>query len=222
MNERMRICPECKRASSTYYQVCGCGHQFNGTEQFIETTPAPPAAPTTVSAPRAPAPPTPPAIVQAPPASGRAPYPDGSQFGASPVPRPAAAQAADGQLKTCPLCFRARALSAQSCSCGYQFSPAQPTISPLVEPLRVDALGGLAVLLLLGGIGVAVYYFCFFDVTVVTQPIEFMGRWIGGGDRINNIGLMADRQNGLIAGCASAVIGAILLVAGRQRGGGPW
>ena len=36
MSERMRICPECKRASSTYCQACGCGHQFNGSNDMYD------------------------------------------------------------------------------------------------------------------------------------------------------------------------------------------
>ena len=60
----MRICPECKRASSMYYQACNCGHQFNGTEQhFSAAAPAPQPPPTPV---RMMAQPTPQTIVQAP------------------------------------------------------------------------------------------------------------------------------------------------------------
>ena len=50
MSERLRICPECKRASSTSDQVCPCGCQFNGTVQFIDAIVAPAPASAFVSA----------------------------------------------------------------------------------------------------------------------------------------------------------------------------
>jgi hypothetical protein len=60
----------------------------------------------------------------------------------------------------------------------------------------------LVVGVLLGG-----YSLLFFDTSVVTPM----------GHRVNNLGLMQDRQNLLIAGGVMAVIGAVLTALGRSR-----
>jgi hypothetical protein len=62
------------------------------------------------------------------------------------------------------------------------------------------------VLLLIGGLLVAVYCFLFFDTSVESA--------VGP---VNNIGLMADRQNGIIVGIGIAIIGTILFVVGSRN-----
>jgi hypothetical protein len=57
-------------------------------------------------------------------------------------------------------------------------------------------LGVLGFLACLGGVAAMMYYWLFFDTTV-----------IAGGLAVNNIGLMQDRQSGIIVGVAFAVIG---------------
>lgn len=57
---------------------------------------------------------------------------------------------------------------------------------------------------MLAGVLAAGYALLVFDPSLVSS---FEGR------RINNLGLMQDRQNVLIAGCVSAIIGIILIVA---------
>ena len=74
----------------------------------------------------------------------------------------------------------------------------------------------LGLLLLLGGLGLAGYYFLAFDTSVVTPTTTILGTTIGG-DRVNNIGLMADRQNGILIGMGCAILGAILMYAGRKK-----
>lgn len=54
------------------------------------------------------------------------------------------------------------------------------------------------------------YALFFFDTSVAT-----------GFGRVHNLGLMADRQNLLIAACACAVVGVIMAVAGPQSQQGP-
>lgn len=73
----------------------------------------------------------------------------------------------------------------------------------------------LGILMLLGGIAGTVYFFGFFNTTVTTEPISFMGQSVGG-QQVNNLGLMADRQNGLIVSIGSAVLGTIFLFAGHS------
>jgi hypothetical protein len=73
----------------------------------------------------------------------------------------------------------------------------------------------LGILMLLGGVASTVYFVGFFNTTVTTESVSFMGQSIGGGQQINNLGLMADRQNGLIVSVGSAVLGTIFLFAGH-------
>jgi hypothetical protein len=51
----------------------------------------------------------------------------------------------------------------------------------------------------------------YFDPSVAVPQTEILGRTIGGG-RVNNLGLMQDKQNALMLGCAVAVVGLMLAV----------
>ncbi len=73
----------------------------------------------------------------------------------------------------------------------------------------------VGIVMLLGGIAGAVYFFLFFNTTVTTPTIDVSGQSIGGG-QVNNIGLMADRQNGLILSIGSSILGTLLLFAGHS------
>lgn len=74
----------------------------------------------------------------------------------------------------------------------------------------------VGILMTLGGIAGAVYFFGFFNTAVTTEPFTIMGQSYGGGQQVNNLGLMADRQNGLILSIGAAVLGAVLLFAGHS------
>ena len=74
------------------------------------------------------------------------------------------------------------------------------TASKAVHPLSL-----LAGLMILAGVLVTVYFFAFFDVSVGSP----MGR-------VNNIGLMSDRQNGIIVGLAVLIVG-VLVALFRRR-----
>ncbi len=82
----------------------------------------------------------------------------------------------------------------------------QSPISPLFQ--RLGAL------LLLGGILGAAYYFFAFDTTVATGGDPILGQ-SSGGNRVHNIGLLVQRQNGLILSIAAVVVGAILFSVGH-------
>jgi len=58
-------------------------------------------------------------------------------------------------------------------------------------------------LLLIAGLAVAGYFFLAFDASVES-----------GVGRVNNLGLMADRQNGIIVGIGLGVVGTIMLAIG--------
>lgn len=68
---------------------------------------------------------------------------------------------------------------------------------------------GFGLLLLLGGC-VGVLYFYGQDTSVAVPESSFGGINIGGG-RVNNIGLMQERQNGLMVSIGAAIVGAILM-----------
>lgn len=70
-------------------------------------------------------------------------------------------------------------------------------------------MAGLA--LVLGGLGALAYYFLYFD-TSVSVP----GGSLIGIDRVNNMGLMQKRSDGLMMGFAATVAGIVLIYLGRD------
>jgi hypothetical protein len=66
----------------------------------------------------------------------------------------------------------------------------------------MQTFGGL---LLVAGLAIAAYFFLGFDASVES-----------GSGRVMNLGLMADRQNGIIIGIGLGVVGAIMLVIGLR------
>lgn len=85
-------------------------------------------------------------------------------------------------------------------TCGRQIStlPATPTLphSPAASPMHLfkSWIGGL---MIVGGVLGAIYFLLIFDSSV---PLPM-------GGRVNNLGLMADRQNGLIFSFGVALLG---------------
>jgi len=74
----------------------------------------------------------------------------------------------------------------------------------------------LGILMLLGGIAGAVYFFLFFNTAVTTEPVTVLGQFYGGGQQVNNLGLLADKQNGILVSIGSAILGTIFLFAGHS------
>lgn len=70
---------------------------------------------------------------------------------------------------------------------------------------------GFGTLLLIGGLIGAFYYFAIFDTSVEVPTSYIMGESIGGG-RVNNIGLMSDRQNGILISLGAALIGVLMIL----------
>lgn len=66
-------------------------------------------------------------------------------------------------------------------------------------------IGGL---MILAGLVGAVFFFFFFETSVEVPTTELLGQTIGGG-RVNNLGLMAQRQNGMIFSFGVAIVGAV-------------
>ena len=76
---------------------------------------------------------------------------------------------------------------------------------PILYSTGPSGLRIVGTLLLLGGLSVAAYFFLAFDTSV--------GSGLG---RVNNLGLMADRQNGIIIGVGLSIVGTIMLVVGAR------
>lgn len=68
-----------------------------------------------------------------------------------------------------------------------------------------SGLRRVGILLLLAGLVVTAFFFFGFDTSVES-----------GVGRVNNLGLMADRQNGILIGLGLAIVGTIMLVIGSR------
>lgn len=83
-------------------------------------------------------------------------------------------------------------------------SPTPTEWAPPKEEPQVSGLGLLATLLIIGGIGGLVYFVGFFDVSVRVSAVH--------DGRVNNLGLMQDRQLGMILSALALVLGVALAI----------
>ena len=89
-------------------------------------------------------------------------------------------------------------------------TPTQPGPETRPRSEISGPLGLVGLLLVIGGLLAVVYFIAGFDTSVPVGDYGF--------DRVNNIGLMRDQQNGTLAGIVAAVIGGVLLVIAYSRG----
>lgn len=75
----------------------------------------------------------------------------------------------------------------------------------------------LAYVLLVGGLLCGIYFLLAFDTSVEVPQQELLGQMIGGG-RVNNLGLMQDRQYGIFLGFGAAALGLIIRVLDNGKG----
>lgn len=78
---------------------------------------------------------------------------------------------------------------------------------------RIGMVLGM-ILFLLSSIA-ALRYFAM-DTSVEVPSHEVLGQTIGGG-RVHNVGLVQDRQNGLLVSISVAALGVVLMVVNRQK-----
>lgn len=81
----------------------------------------------------------------------------------------------------------------------------QPSFNVPEKKEGSSGLRTFGALLLIVGLAIAAYFFLAFDTSVES-----------GAGRVNNLGLMADRQNGIIVGIGLGVVGTIMLAFGSR------
>lgn len=81
---------------------------------------------------------------------------------------------------------------------------------------QIGCLSVIGVLMIIGGIVAVIYFAAFFDTSVETPATEILGQTIGGG-RVNNIGLINDRSNGIMIGIGAAIFGLILSIVTKSK-----
>jgi hypothetical protein len=130
------------------------------------------------------------------------------------------------ESKVCTACGQQVRGSHSSCwKCNTSFSG--PVAAGAVIERKPDSVPGesrwkavtriFGLLLVLAGLGAAVYFYGFFDISVEVPKTVLFGTTIGGG-RVANLSLMAERQNGIMFGFGVAIVGAVLLYLGRSGG----
>jgi len=81
---------------------------------------------------------------------------------------------------------------------------------------QIRLLPFIGTLMIIGGIVAVIYFAIFFDTSVAIPTTEIFGQTIGGG-RVNNLGLMNDRSNGIMIGIGAAIFGLILSIVAKSK-----
>lgn len=79
----------------------------------------------------------------------------------------------------------------------------------LVSPLTV--IGSILIII---GFSLVVYFTAVYDTSVHVESTYISGYGSVGGGRVQNVGLLSNRQNGIMIGIGISVIGVVLLATG--------
>jgi hypothetical protein len=108
--------------------------------------------------------------------------------------------------------------SARPSAAQAQTKPTGPALSSppqhAQESSSTGALGAFGLLLFIGGVIGLIYFWEFFDTSVNAPGSAFFG----GSGRVHNIGLMQDKQSGLIISGIAAALGVVCILVSQYGG----
>jgi len=118
------------------------------------------------------------------------------------------------QTKKCPFCAEEILFEAIKCKhCGEMLVRKESPPEQSGESSGMKTLGGVILII---GLAIGLYFWIFFDASVEVPRQEIFGQVIGGG-RVNNIGLLQEKQTGTFVGLGAAALGLILVLVGASK-----